>query len=306
MEQRLSEFEAFRKERFKKANLYCGLGVTGIVVGFMIIFINSTGVLANTDLLVALGLILFIAGSISLGVGSSIKAKVQKKFKEEFIVGLVNDTYPGCTYNPKMGLDLNELLEPGFFKRPDRYFSEDLLLAEYDGIPFVMVDFTLQEEHRTRDSNGHTRVTYVTYAKGRHMMFDFKRGFNQVVKVLETKGLGANTRGLEKIDTESIDFNKKFECYTSNPLTAFYVLTPQIQEKLLELETKFKGSIFFAFMKGKFYLTINDNVNTLEMNLKGEVNRESLAVIESQLNVPAAIIHELKLNSDKFNSGDSL
>ena len=85
------------------------------------------------------------------------------------------------------------------------------------------------------------------------MVFDFKREFNQVVKVLETRGLGANVRGLEKIDTESINFNEKFDTYTSDSLTAFYVLTPQIQEKLLELETKFKGSIFFAFMNGKFY-----------------------------------------------------
>ena len=298
MDEKLAQFEAYRKQEFKKANMFSVFGVLGIILG-MILFMGF-------DQFPFLGMLLFIGGAIVVGVGASIKSKVQKKFKEEFIVNLVKETYPGCTYNPKMGLDLKELMEPGFFRRPDRYFSEDLLIAEYEGIPFTMVDYTFQDERRTTDSKGHTRVTYVTYAKGRHMVFDFKREFNQVVKVLETRGLGANVRGLEKIDTESINFNEKFDTYTSDSLTAFYVLTPQIQEKLLELETKFKGSIFFAFMNGKFYLSINDNVDTLDMSLKGEINEQTLDHIRAQLNVPAAVIHELKLSGDKYNSGDAI
>ena len=300
MEERLSKFEAYRKEKFKKANMYTLFGVLGIVLGFIFFIVLSAYEVGKV------GFLFVVVGFVLIIIASTIKSGIQKKFKNEFIVSLVKDTYPGCRYEPNTGLDLSVLMEPGFFRRPDRYFSEDLLVAEYEGIPFVMADFTFQDEHRRTDRNGHTTVTYETYAKGRYMQFDFKREFNQVIKVLETKFLGANVRGLEEVETESLDFNKKFKCYSSNPLTAFYVLTPQIQLKLLELETKFKGSIFFAFMNGKFYLVINDNVNTLDLQLKGVVDANTLAIIESQLSVPAAVIHELNLSGDKFNSGDAI
>ena len=45
-----------------------------------------------------------------------------------------------------------------------------------------MCDFTFQERHVTTDSKGNRRVTYVTYAQGRYMIFDFKREFNQILK----------------------------------------------------------------------------------------------------------------------------
>ena len=138
------------------------------------------------------------------------------------------------------------------------------------------------------------------------MIFDFKREFNQVVKVAESKYLGLNTRGLEKVETESVDFNKKFSTYASDPVTAFYVLTPQIQLKLLELETKFKGSIFFAFMKGKFYVAICDNVSILDVNASKKVTQNTLDILVSQLSVPASVINELKLDSAKYNEGDEI
>ena len=42
------------------------------------------------------------------------------------------------------------------------------------------------------------------------------------------------------------------------------------------------------------------------MSLKGEINEQTLDHIRAQLNVPAAVIHELKLSGDKYNSGDAI
>ena len=235
-----------------------------------------------------------------------MKSKLSKKFKNEFIISYVKEMYPDSTYEPYVGINVNRILEPGFFKRPDRWHLEDYLKASYDGVPFEMSDFTLEERHVTTDSKGNTRTTYVTYAKGRFMIFDFKRDFNQVLKVAETAYLGLNTHGLEKIETESVDFNKKFKTYTSNPLTAFYVLTPQIQLKLLELESKFKGSIFFAYMKGQLFVAITDGVSILDIDASKKITENTMAILESQLMLPASIINELGLSSDKYSSGDAI
>ena len=97
-----------------------------------------------------------------------------------------------------------------------------------------------------------------------------------------------------------------YKTYTSDPLTAFYVLTPQIQLKLLELETKFKGSIFFAYMDGKLSVAITDGISILDINASKKVSLETLKILESQLILPASIINELGLSDSKFQTGDAI
>ena len=294
MKERLEAFEAYRQEVCKKANTYLIIGIVLCVLG-----------VALMSVLEFLIILLFI-GIVLICINSSMKSKLSKKFKNEFIISYVKEMYPDSTYDPYVGISVDRILEPGFFKRPDRWHLEDYLKASYDGVPFEMSDFTFEERHVTTDSKGNTRTTYVTYAKGRFMIFDFKRDFNQVLKVTETAYLGLNTHGLEKIETESVDFNKKFKTYTSNPLTAFYVLTPQIQLKLLELESKFKGSIFFGYMKGKLFVAITDGVSILDINASKKISENTMAILESQLILPASIINELGLSSDKYSSGDAI
>ena len=74
MDEKLAQFEAYRKQEFKKANMFSVFGVLGIILG-MILFMGF-------DQLPFLGMLLFIGGAIVVGVGASIKSKVQKKFKK--------------------------------------------------------------------------------------------------------------------------------------------------------------------------------------------------------------------------------
>ena len=188
MEDKLKEFEEHRKVECKKANNYLFVGIGLIAVGIL-------GAFSGLVFL----FLLAIVGIILLGVSSSMKSKIAREFKTKFVPALVKDLYPDSTYDYKCGLSQSVIMEPGFFKYPDRFYSEDYVKATYNGIPFEMSDFDLRERHVHRNSNGSTTVTYETYAKGRFMIFDFKREFNQVVKVAETKYLVLNTRGLEKV-----------------------------------------------------------------------------------------------------------
>jgi hypothetical protein len=295
MEEKLKEFEEYRVKVCKKVNIYLFIAIALIIIGFLLVFVG-----------LPIFVILVIVGLIFIAISSNTKSKLSKEFKQKFVVNLVKEMYPDSIYDPNEGIDLESLLQPGFFVRPDRYFLEDYLKASYDDVEFEMCDFTFQEHHVTTDSKGNTRDTYVTYAQGRYMIFDFKREFNQILKVVENSYLGLNSRGLEKIETESIDFNKKFKTYTSDAVTAFYVLTPQIQLKLLELESKFKGSIYFAYMRGKLYVAIADGVSILDINASKKISLDTLKYLESQLNLPASIINELGLSDPKFATGEAI
>ena len=305
MKERLEEFELYRQKVCKKANILLLIGVLLIVLGIVFAMLFSSNEEAG-DGLIFVFLIAFIAGIVLIAINSSMKTKLSVEFKNQFIIDYVKSIYPGCEYNPKLGISVDRILEPGFFQNPDRYYIEDYLKASFDDVPFEMSDFHFQEKHVTTDSKGNTRVTYVTYAKGRFMIFDFKRDFNKVVKVADNIAYGFNTRGLEKVETESIDFNKKFKTYATDGMTAFYVLTPQIQLKLLELESKFKGSMYFSFMKGKLYVAITDGVSILDINASKKISEDTMKIIESQLMLPASIINELGLSSEKYTIGDAI
>ena len=296
MEERLREFEAHRQQVCKKANIFIAIGVSLLIIGIIVIaaFANPAFVF------------FVVAGVIFMAIGSSKKGKLSAEFKDKFIIDLVKEVYPESTYNPKGGIEIERILEPGLFKRPDRYYLEDYLKASFDNVPFEMCDFEFKERRVTTNSKGQTTTTYVTYAKGRFMIFDFARDFKQVLKVAENAYLGLSTRGLEKVETESLDFNEKFKTFASDPLTAFYVLTPQIQLKILELESKFKGSIYLAYMNGKLYMAVSDGVSILNINASKKVSKETLEVLESQLNLPASIINELGLSSAKFTEGEAI
>ena len=296
MKEKLEAFELERQQICKKANIFLIIGIVLSVVPFLLIM--YTAELAF--------LLMFVAGLILIGINSSMKSKLTRRFKNEIIVSYVKSVYPNCIYDPSVGIHKDIILQAGFFKSPDKWYLEDYLKASYDGVEFEMSDFNFQERHVTRDSKGNTRVTYITYAKGRFMIFDFKRDFNKTVMVVENSHLGLRTGGLEKVETESIDFNDKFKVYSSDAVTAYYVLTPQVQLKMLELESKFKGSIFFSYKQGKLYVAITDGVSILDINASKKISQETIDILESQLLVPASIINELGLSSEKYSTGDAI
>lgn len=295
MEEKILEFEQHRQEVCKKANIFLSIGILLTVLGIILM----------VALTFPFFILLVIPGVIFMIINGNMKSKLSKEFKDKFVIDLVKEVYPNSTYNPKGGIDLKKILEAGLFSRPDRHYMEDYLKASYEDVSFEMCDFEFQERRVT--TNGKTTTTtYVTYAKGRFMIFDYEREFNQVLKVVENTYLGVTARGLEKVETESVDFNKKFKTYTSDPLTAFYVLTPQIQLKLLELESKFKGSIYLAYAKGKLYVAISDGVSILNVNASKKITMNTYKMLESQLILPASIINELGLSSDKFKTGEAI
>lgn len=299
MEEKLKSFEEKRQVVCKKANIFITIGIISAVMGVIL-------VVAIQSEIVPIFFPLIIAGVVFIVIGSSKKGKLSREFKEQFVPQLVKSVYPDSTYAPDQGLALEMVMEAGLLKRPDRYYCEDFLSASYDDVPFVMSDFTMQERHVRTDSKGNTTVTYETYAKGQFMIIDYKREFDKVLKITSTRSLGINTRGLEKVETESLDFNDVFTTFSSDQLTAFYVLTPQMQLKLLEFKSKMRGSISMAYMKGKLYVAVCNNSSILDINASKPISQETLDFLESQITLPAMIINELGLSDKKYNEGDAI
>ena len=61
------------------------------------------------------------------------------------------------------------IMEPGFFKKPDRFTSEDYLKASYNGVPFEMSEFDCKERHEHHDPVADLR-NFHTVARGEGRM----------------------------------------------------------------------------------------------------------------------------------------
>ncbi len=302
-------YEDFEKVRKQKVKLFISFAIFGLILVIM-------GVLFLLDVFqieigetAYIGICLFIAGMIFFTIGGLAKASFSKYVRNNSEKAVRDHLFPNAVLKPDEGFDLSVIMAPGFFARPDRYKGSEFMAGAYKGVSFDKAAYDLQKEHTTTDSKGNTSTTYVTYAKGTLYRFHFARSF-ETVKVIEKQGaiaFGLISKGLETVETEYILFNRKFKVLSNDKTTAFYLLTPQIQEQIMDLEKRYKGSFYLCYMGNDLYVAVNDNGETAKVPLFKEVSEETMRPIKEFYGAPAVFIDALSLDSNKFkeNAGAS-
>ncbi len=249
-----------------------------------------------------LGIVIIVIGVIVIIIATNKKSKFQKTFKNTIVAQLVKDELGAeATYDANKGLDINEINSLRAAKVPDKYHLEDYISSSYNNVPYQLCDCTMQEKRVTTDGRGHTQTTYVTYFKGRVIKIDFQRELNMVLKVVNDAPLGFSASGLEKFETEVIDFNKRFKCYVDDKEHGFYILTPVMINKMLELERMFNGGICYIFMHNNLYVLINNSNDSLEVNISKPLDDKQINRIKSEILIAASIINEFSMDADKYN-----
>lgn len=293
LEKKLEVYESKRQAAKKKARMYY------LILIPVAILVAVYGAMNYPPLILG-G---FVIWFISVGISQKGTTKISKELKDILITKIVRETFPDCTYSMETGIDLREVMATNMLHRPARYFSEDMISSTYKNIPFVVSDIKLQDKHTSTDKNGHKKTTYTTYFLGKIIKIDLLRDLDLTLKIYEKTTFSlfsGSDKKLNKVETESIAFNKKFNTFSSTEQDAFYVLTPQIQEKIMSLESKFTGTMHFCFKNGVFYCLINDSVNGLEVDINKSIDLEWYKSIISELNLTPSIIDEFRFDSDKW------
>lgn len=249
-----------------------------------------------------LGIIFMIGAVILLAFVGNIHSKFKKTFKSKLVSKLVLDELgEEAIYKENSGIPIEEINSLKAAKIPDRYHLEDYISATYNNVPYEMCDCTLEEEHVTTDSKGHTTVSYSTYFKGRVIKIDYQRNLNIELKVVNGGPSGFSASGLQKFETEVIEFNKRFKCYVDEKEHGFYILTPVMISKMLELERMFSGGIAYLFLHNNLYVLINNHGDSLEVNISKPIDGKQIERIRGDILLGATIINEFNLDKDKFN-----
>lgn len=291
-------YESLEKERHELYEAHKRERTIGsILIVVAILFL----VIAFASEITPLIIITFITGGIGAFymIKSSQKHSLFKsKIQPKIIHYLLNDMFDDATHSRNEMINISRINEIGLIKQPDRHSGEDYVKGTYKGVKFEVSDITLQERVVRTDSKGNTYVTYENYFKGRWYIYKMDKKQNGVLKI--TEGRPYDTRGLQKIETESIAFNKKFSTYATDQHLLFYLLTPVMLEKMLMLEQTNKGNTRVCFIGNELHVAINDNKDYMELDFKKPITKDGLSYIINDFELIAAIINEFRLDSLKF------
>lgn len=277
-------FEEFNNKRSALTKKFILPGVSLIVVGVMLYLANMI------EVAIPVG----VVGIIVAAIGASQSASLTKALKEKFLYELLVKNFDDVRYNPTHGATREEVMESELLQRSDRFYSNDLIEASYNGIDFLMSDIKLQEVvHRDK------RTEVRTIFQGPFMKFTFNKNFKGKLQVRE-RGFVTWFSKYDKIKMESMEFNKKFSTYSTEDHTAFYILTPHLMEDLLQMERERRGDFYFSFIDGEMFIALDNRRDNFEIPAFGKVDESIGEKFEREFSIIKDIINELKLNKNIF------
>jgi hypothetical protein len=294
--------EGLEKERKSKVSWSIGLLVAGsavLLVGIALAFFALNFYIDPNYFQMAVPLM--IVSVIMLFAGTGISQKFRKSLRTRLTSIVFDEVFPDHLSIPNQGLPMEVIKTPGFFMPPDRYVGSDYMQAKYDGVPFEQSRYRLEKRSRGRHGSN-----YVTYAEGTMYRIGFGRDLHATVKVVEKDGRlfkNFDFGGLEKVETEYMAFNDKFDVYATDKTAAFYLLTPQMQEKIMSFEKFYQGRFYLAFVKTGLYIAAEGSDSSFTLSIAKKITPESVKGITDLLSMPAQFIDEMRLSSYKFKKG---
>lgn len=212
----------------------------------------------SSDLFFAIFIAIFIAVIFNVALSVSIK----KKYKDEIVPKILKKFLgDDIVYEPKGRFDKELLRDLNFFPCTT-YSCEDMISGIYKGIKFTTADISM-----THQSGGKNSTTVADF-KGCMWVFEYNnKTINSRIDLYEKDYLKRHSlrkNGLEKVEFEDIDFNNKIKTYASNAHDAFYVITPQIIDRLKNNINNISGDILYSIQENKLYLVISSSKNRME------------------------------------------
>ena len=245
--------------------------------------------------------VLFIGAMVLIVVFSIQVSKERKEFKriykENFVVGALQEILGNVTYNPMYGFSEQEVAKTGIIQMGNRFSSEDYIEGCYDGVHFKQSDVVVKRVVKS----GKNTHTYIHFS-GRLFEFECPQSEN-VSTLLFSKNYAYPGHGLgmryDKIKMENEAFNKRFKIRAVRDIDAFYILTPHMMECVDNILMKAK-SVGLHFTNNKLYLGINyGGMKAFDANMNRPlIYADEVARIKADTGVIVDIIKTLKLDEN--------
>ena len=229
------------------------------------------------------------------------RVSYEEDFKRLLVPGLTRSLQRGMKFHQGRGISESVFRSSDLCRADiDRYNSEDLFVG-YVGKTKLQLAEVHAEKIKRRDSDGDS---YGTIFRGLFMVADFHKNFRAKVFVMpdfaeQTFGwlgrtfqkLGGNLEQLE-----NPEFEKAFVVRATDPVEARYILTPDMQERVLALRNRLSNDIRFSFKQSQVFMTIPGKKNGFDPNLSRSASDQGQSVL-NQVSACFQVVEDLNLNT---------
>lgn len=193
-------------------------------------------------------------------------------FKKTYVLGTIRDMggFENLRYAPGKGFSYDEVWDSCVVATgdPKYYESEDLLVGTYQGMPFAYCDVVTKHLRRRGKK---VREEIIFY--GQIMRFTLPEGAKWSFGHLQIfeKNLLSNLKGRtapHKIQVEHEAFNRRFQVFAADEHNAFYLLTPQMLEQIVQFADAADCQIAMTFVGTSLYVAVNNQHSIFDASIK--------------------------------------
>ena len=201
--------------------------------------------------------------------GAELKKKYKQLYKSTFVRQVLEDIFDDVHYEWQTGFPSQLVKDMSLCRMGNRFATEDYLSGSYKGVRFEQADVRVQ--YHTSGKNSHT----TTYFEGRMFIFDYpyKKVFSVQVFSENFQYRCKNPLDFKtnKVHMESEVFNREFDVMAVQDVDAFYVLTPQMLEKITLIRNRY-NNVALHFNGNKLFVGINCGMNAFDGDIKRPID----------------------------------
>ena len=281
--------------------------IFAVILAVLAIPSVASGQIESTFMLFFYGFfVAFIYFIIIIFINRNIQRKYRRAYKAYFVEQNLKKTFTDLSYDHEAGLSSTLLSLTGMINTGDRYSSNDFTSGKYKDVAFSQADVHIETEYTDSDGDTH----YTTIFRGRFMIFEFPKRFNFKLEIVGKRfrayrkpGKNAKTgQKAEKITTESTEFNKMFRTYGQDGFEAYYILDPAFMVKLMDIATKHKKRVLFAFFENRLIVGLDDGKDSFEppFAMKQIDEAKEIAKISTDIKTITDFVDQLSLDRKLF------
>lgn len=209
---------------------------------------------------------------------------------EQSIAPIVDE----IVYEPNFGIPKNVLRDAHVVRFGNRYHTEDLVTGKYHGVYFVQADL---------DSEAKSKHNTTIFFKGKWVIIKYPKAFAGTVTVIDKdyKYRVKKNKWLDSVALENETFNNMFITESSDQHLAFYLLTPQLMERLMYIKQSAHGSVVLCFKDGYLHIGVNDYKDTFEPNYKQLNLYGDIEKFKYEFSLVSGLIEILDVDKSVYN-----
>lgn len=278
----LDELTRHRSESWPKTLAF------GIIAGLILTVIGSIIFKFSLILLVVTAVLGFVIAYFYY------EHKRNKIYKAKVMPRLLEVICPGATYNPDGDIPFSVITKSKLFRSNLTYSNEDTIRGKVGSTDFIYGEVELSHMQGT----GKNRRKVIDF-KGFVFEADFNKDFNGIT-ILSTEGFGFFLMKFTKMNRchlEDARFEERYHTYTNNDQQARYILTPSLQERILNMNKTFSTQLgdrdlFMSFHDSRMLIMVPSRTNRFEVKYKAvDVKGDYIA-----LTLMIDIVNQLNLN----------